>query len=358
MSSPAIKLFTHPLRYLLFPLALFYWGVIFWRNLFYTIGFFVTHRLPCRVVSIGNLSLGGTGKTPAVIYLAQLLLQHGRRVAILSRGYGRSTSGTRLVTDGQTVETDWRLVGDEPCLMARQLHGIPIVVDENRYRGGVYLFQNYDPDIILLDDAFQHRNLERDVDVVLMNALDTVADHKLFPYGRLREPWFHLRRADIIFWTKTNLASPPVLLKGRLNRLAVPNFTSRIIINPKLTGLNSDLSLEDLNQKPVLAVSAVGDPAGFGKTLRQACVNVIEQVSYTDHFNYRDADLHDLRRKLEQLGAEYIVTTEKDLLKFAVLKTAQNLPIYAIGIQFSPSPGGEQALLRLILNGATSLNTV
>ncbi|MFH1852952.1 MAG: tetraacyldisaccharide 4'-kinase [Candidatus Neomarinimicrobiota bacterium] len=236
--------------------------------------------------------------------------------------------------------------------------GIPIVVDDNRYRGGVYLSQNYEPDNILMDDAFQHRNLERDVDVVLMNALDTIAEHKLFPYGRLREPWFHLRRADIIFWTKTNLATPPVLLKGRLNRLAVPNFTSRIIINPKLTGLNSDLSLEDLNQKPVLAVSAVGDPAGFGKTLRQAGVNVIEQVSYTDHFNYRDADINDLHRKLEQLRAEYIVTTEKDLLKFAVLKTAQDLPIYAIGIQFSPSPGGEQALLRLILNGATSRNAV
>ena len=126
-------------RIFLFPLALFYWGLMFWRNLFYNIGVFVSHSLPCKVISIGNITTGGTGKTPAVIYLAKLLKNRGQRVAVLSRGYGRSTTGTVVVSTGDNKINNWKMVGEEPALLAEKLPDIPLVVDENRYRGGITL---------------------------------------------------------------------------------------------------------------------------------------------------------------------------------------------------------------------------
>ena len=116
--------------YLLFPLALFYWGVIYWRNLFYRFGFFVSHRLPCKVISIGNITTGGTGKTPTVIYFCRYLQEKGCRVAVLSRGYGRSTKGTIIASNGNGAQGTWQETGDEPHLMARKLKNVPIIVDE------------------------------------------------------------------------------------------------------------------------------------------------------------------------------------------------------------------------------------
>ena len=117
------------IKYLLFPLALFYWGIVYWRNLFYSVGFFISKKLPTKVISVGNITTGGTGKTPAVIFLTKTLSEKGIRCAILSRGYGRKTAGTQLVTDGRAPVEDWRNFGDEPSLMAKSLPGIPIVVD-------------------------------------------------------------------------------------------------------------------------------------------------------------------------------------------------------------------------------------
>mgnify|MGYP000217417798 FL=1 len=157
------------LRYVLFPLAMLFWGILFWRNLFYTFGFFVSRKLPTKVISIGNITTGGTGKTPAVIYLANILIKRGKTVAVLSRGYGRKTAGTQLVTDGNTPVLDWRNFGDEPTLISKALSGVPVVVDEKRHRGGMFLVDRFNPDVIIMDDAFQHRKLGRDIDIVLLS---------------------------------------------------------------------------------------------------------------------------------------------------------------------------------------------
>jgi tetraacyldisaccharide 4'-kinase len=335
-------------RYLLFPLALFYWGVIFWRNLFYQIGFFVTRRLPCRVISVGNLTTGGTGKTPLVMALARLLQQEGQSVAVLSRGYGRRTSGTVLVTDGTSRPERWETVGDEPYLMAHSLRGVPIVVDENRYRGGSYLVRHFAPDVIILDDAFQHRAIDRDVDVVLINSGDRRRDHKLLPYGLLREPWIHLRRADLVFLTKTNLHKPAPFLKSRLNRLPIPWYPCSVRVGTTVRGLHTvTRPVTELQGKPVLTVSAVGDPDGFERTVALTGANRVGQIVFPDHHHYTPADLRRLKRTLKQTGAEWILTTEKDLVKLEGLGT--DLPIYALPIETALSPAGRRALLNLIL---------
>ena len=125
-------------RIFLFPLALFYWGVIFWRNIFYNLGIFVSYSLPCKVISVGNITVGGTGKTPAVIYLAKLLKNNGYRVGVLSRGYGRITKGTIDLKENKNK--DWKHFGEAPLLISKKLIDVPVVVDNNRFRGGRFLF--------------------------------------------------------------------------------------------------------------------------------------------------------------------------------------------------------------------------
>lgn len=332
-------------RYSLFPLALFYWGVLFWRNLFYRIGFFVTRSLPCTVISVGNLTAGGTGKTPAVIYLARLLKSRGLRPAILSRGYGRRTSGPQLVTDGEAPPLDWSRYGDEPTLMAGALQGIPIAVDENRYRGGMFLCQRFKPQVILLDDAFQHRGLERDLDIVLINSQDDRAIHKLLPYGLLREPWYHLRRADLIFFTKANLKSPSHFLRSRARLSKVPHFLSTIEAGQELPGLKGDtLTLPEAKGKAVLALSAVGDPLGFQRTLEGIGLEVADHLAFHDHHVYTPSDLEDLRNRFQRHRAALVITTEKDLIKLRSLPRV-DFPVYALPIRFVPQPAGERAVL-------------
>ena len=333
------------LRYVLFPLAMLFWGILFWRNLFYTFGFFVSRKLPTKVISIGNITTGGTGKTPAVIYLANILIKRGKRVAVLSRGYGRKTAGTQLVTDGNTSVLDWRNFGDEPTLISKALSGVPVVVDEKRHRGGMFLVDRFNPDVIIMDDAFQHRAIERDVDIVLINSQDQRSDHKLLPYGFLREPWIHLKRAHAIIFTKTNLMKPAPFLRSMARKSRVPRFRSVLLCGP-LVSPEGEYK-EILKENSVLALSAVGDHGGFMRTLNSAGLNVVEELVFKDHHDYIQDDVELTQKHLLKSGAEYVVTTEKDMVKLDQLDLSR-IEIYSIGIEFKLSKKAENRLLEII----------
>ena len=333
------------LRYVLFPLAMLFWGILFWRNLFYTFGFFVSRKLPTKVISIGNITTGGTGKTPAVIYLANILIKRGKRVAVLSRGYGRKTAGTQLVTDGNTPALDWRNFGDEPTLISKALSGVPVVVDEKRHRGGMFLVDRFNPDVIIMDDAFQHRAIERDVDIVLINSQDQRSDHKLLPYGFLREPWIHLKRAHAIIFTKTNLMKPAPCLRSMARKSRVPRFRSVLLCGP-LVSPEGEYK-EILKENSALALSAVGDHGGFMRTLNSAGLNVVEELVFRDHHDYIQDDVELTQKHLLKSGAEYVVTTEKDMVKLDQLDLSR-IEIYSIGIEFKLSKKAENRLLEII----------
>ena len=195
----------HLIKYLLFPFSILFRLIIILRNFFYDKNLFNTTKLPCHVISIGNLNLGGTGKTPTVLYLCKFFQSNKiNDIAILSRGYKRNRNGTILVSKGNGPLEKWQNVGDEPFMMAKKTKNIPIVVDNNRSRGGFFLIKNFKPKIIILDDGFQHRSLSRDIDIVLINGLSYPSDYSFLSLSYLRETWSSLKRADAIIFTKNN----------------------------------------------------------------------------------------------------------------------------------------------------------
>ena len=306
------------------PLGVVYRFFMWVRNLFYNTGIFPSRKLPCKVISIGNINLGGTGKTPAVITLAKHFQKQGVSVAVLSRGYGRNTKKTVLVTDGNDIQSGWRSVGDEAFLMAHSLKAIPIVVDKNRFRGGGFLIKNYNPDIIILDDAFQHRHIKRDIDIVLLNCIETIENYRLIPFGNLREPLVQLKRADMIILSKTNLGDFPEDV-----HIEQPSGAPlhRAVIEPETYLLDKDKNRtpvhEFYNNKCVL-VSGVGSPEGVYKIAETLKLNVVTHLHFRDHQTYTQRDCDRINRAVRKKGGDIILTTEKDMFKLSPVSSENN----------------------------------
>ncbi len=266
------------------------------------------------MISIGNISLGGTGKTPAVISLTNHFQKQNISVAVLSRGYGRKTKNTVLVSDGKKTLSDWLLVGDEALLLANNLKSVPIVVDENRVRGGQFIVNKFNPDIIILDDGFQHRKIQRDVDIVLLNCLDSSKDYRLIPLGKLREPLAQLKRADIILWSKSNLE--------HAHKISIQPFTNAPVYESSLH-TNSHVWSRKKNKIPVhylmgkscVLVTGVGNPESVIKIAKNIGIDVRLHLQYKDHHDYSPEDLSQIQNSTKDSTSDFVLTTEKDRVK-------------------------------------------
>lgn len=322
-------------RLLLLPVALLYWGLSWWRNFFYNVNFFISRRVPVPVISIGNLSIGGTGKTPATLFVAQTLIDLGYRVGIVSRGYGRATSGTVLVSDGEQVLATPESGGDEPHLMATRLKGVPVLVDEDRYRGAAYLVERFHPDVLILDDGFQHRGLARDCDIVLLDATSPSSDYKIFPYGVLRERLQALKRASLVVWTKTHIRVPQQDLYRRIAALDVPQVQSTMEVIPQLVevGTGKQLPAGQLGKERLLAFCGIAQPRPFYHALMALGLEPEMVRYYPDHHIYTPTDLDHLSQLIDahQLVG---VTTEKDAVKLPEAFIDEHR-IYALQIEFN-----------------------
>ena len=297
-------------------------------------------RLPVPVISIGNITTGGTGKTPAVIALAMEARARGFRPCVLTRGYGGRLRGPLFVSE----ENYARDVGDEPLLIASRLHDVPVVKCPDRYKGGMFALDNLDslddqkkidglPDLFILDDGFQHRRLQRDMDVLLVSALEPFGRGRLLPAGRLREPLSGIGRADVIVITKTEATDPGAIEEIRKTIAAhnpgAPVFLSTHGPTGVLLGVSphesasprADLALIDwLKGRRVFAFSAVAGPESFIETLRQAGADVAGSRSYRDHHVFSHGDLRDIRAEAQRAGAGWIMTTEKDIMRLRALE--------------------------------------
>ncbi len=302
---------------ILYPLTFFYWIIVFCKNIFYKYGIFSSKKLPCSVISVGNLTLGGTGKTILVIYLAKLLQKKNKKVAILTRGYGRKKRGHFLVTDGQsTLENiNANYCGDEPFLMAKVLKETPIMIDKNRYRGGLNLVKKFQPDVIILDDGFQHQSIFRDLDIVLINAQDRQADHKILPVGLLREPWENINRSDVIILTKHNLKSDNSYLLKKLRNTDKTILKAHLSSQLSILCNRSQLDFNELIGKPGFIFAGIGDTKSLIKSTINLGVKISGTKFFKDHHLYNETDLKDICRAARLVDAKYLLTTEKDWVK-------------------------------------------
>jgi tetraacyldisaccharide 4'-kinase len=293
------------------------------RNSFYDRGICRVRRLRGPVVSIGNLSVGGSGKTPFVLLLGELLKARDVVFDILSRGYGRRTRGVALVDPAGSAPD----FGDEPLLLARRLK-IPVVVGEDRYEAGVFAENKFGPQLHVLDDGFQHRALERDFDIVLVTPED--ARDRLLPAGRLREPLTSLRRADAVVLTSG--ASPGSFpLDGRLV------WRARRGILPK-----------DAPSRPVV-FCAIARPQNFLLQLRAASIEPVAEAFYRDHHYYTEKDIHDLLQLRRQSEADGFVTTEKDAINLGgYLSALEPLAVVPVTMEMEGAANAVDTILRVI----------
>jgi tetraacyldisaccharide 4'-kinase len=324
-------------RALLFPLYLLslpYGAAVRLRSRFYSIGLWKTKRLPCPVISVGNITVGGTGKTPLVMALAKGLMERGIPVGVLSRGYkGKKTLG-RPVSDGKTISLSPEESGDEPFLIAASLKGIPVLVGKDRFVTGQMALQRFRVSGLLLDDGYQHLQLHRDLNILLIDSRVGFGDFHLLPRGILREPLAHLRRSHLFLLTKVERLEDCKDLEARIRRIhpSAPMFHS----NYKAVGLigpNGEWEeIESLKGKKVLSLSGIADPGHFSYLLERSGMRVAEEVVFPDHHAYGAGDLTSLLKKVNPL--EWIVTTEKDMVKLRKLKI-EGLPIRALRIEVS-----------------------
>ncbi|SVD84991.1 uncharacterized protein METZ01_LOCUS437845, partial [marine metagenome] len=257
---------------------------------------------------------GGTGKTPMVIYLATLLERSGYKPGIVSRGYGRNSRGLIVVHDGNRLLSDVDCAGDEPYLMGKQLDNIPIIVSENRITGIKTLLANSPVNIVILDDAFQHRKVKRDIDVVMISTYDKIANYQLLPWGKLREPLRSLKRAQYVIYTKTKQFQRPHLHK--IFNPYMKNSPTMSIMHPVLmkmdgAGYHKAAPID----VPVLTFCGIGNPNFFIDTVKEVGLNIAGKRIFRDHKKYNPRVLHDLSVEIQRYNCEAVVTTEKDMVK-------------------------------------------
>ena len=294
------------------------------RVLLYDLGWFAQGRLPVPVLSVGNLTLGGTGKTPVVIMLADWLLAGGKRVAILSRGYRRtSTDQYVLVSNGRDLLVGPHEAGDEAFLMARRCAKAIVAVGADRYELGDWLLNRFPIDCLVLDDGFQHRGLYRDVNLLLVDATDAAGLAALVPAGRLREPLRAAARATAIVVTRADAPSQVTevcrKLKAKLGFMPDP---IQAVFRPEslvsvVTGASQPLSWS--KGKTALLCSGVGHAGSFRSLVEGIGIRIVDEVAYADHYAYTSRDVESLSARAAELQAELVVTTEKDACKLAAL---------------------------------------
>ena len=338
------RILATPLRFLLTPLCWLYTAGVQFRNILYTRGVIKARRLPCRVISVGNIVVGGTGKTPAVIAIAKHLQRERMRVAILLRGYKRRIrEKVTIVSDGENVCASATESGDEAQMMARDLSGVPILVGKCRYLAGQVALERFKVDVLLLDDGFQHRQLARDVDILTIPATHPFGNpEKLLPAGTLREPPSALQRADLILLTHADIPDISTQIKKLIKSLA-PNVLvlesihqpihcyplvgdcQRNLLNENRLPRTDTYDIKELKGKRVLAVCGIGNPDAFVMTLMRCAVASVELLEFPDHHVYTEIDKQHIYTAFQETGADLIVTTQKDEQKLARFVRAGNV---------------------------------
>jgi tetraacyldisaccharide 4'-kinase len=324
---------------ILAPVGLLYSAVTRARLALYRRGALPVHTINAPVFSVGNITTGGTGKTPLVDWVARAAAREGRRPCVLTRGYGREDAGKRvLVSDGERVLADAHEGGDEPRLLAENLKGVAAVVsDRDRVSAAQWASENLKSDLFILDDGFQHLRLARDLDLVAVDATNPWGGGRLLPTGRLREPLKGLGRADLIILTRAEQAVDVDSLRKQIERLSGgrPVILSRTRTKAirQLDGAMTTGNALGIPFNPLAAFCAIGNPEAFFAHLRADGFVLNHTRAFPDHYVYRQSDVDALVSEAKRRGACALVTTAKDAVKLRSLNF--ELPCYVLEIELT-----------------------
>jgi len=322
---------------LLLPFSLLYGVVVTARRSFYEKGIFKSFDLGVPTISIGNITVGGTGKTPLVAFTAKVLAEKGEKVCILTRGYKRENENERvLVSNGEQILVNAKQAGDEPFELAQKLLGkAAVLADANRAKAGKWARENLDITTFVLDDAFQHRKVKRHLDIICIDATNPFGNKKLLPAGILREPLQNLNRAEVIVITRSNLIDEKEIanLKTEISKynqkakIFVAKNEIRDLIDLQEFHAKSQSFQENknlnINYSPLtahLAFCALGNSNAFFEQLRREKFSLAYTKAFPDHFFYSQRDIGELEKIAQQKGAQSLLTTAKDAIKLRDLK--------------------------------------
>lgn len=334
-------------------LSVLFKTVVSLRLFLYEAGICRRYPLGCQVISVGNITAGGTGKTPVVEIFARDLQRSGRRVAVLSRGYRKKElpwyqrlfneriEPPRVVSDGKRVLLDSEMGGDEPYMLASNLPGVVVLVDRNRVKSGRYAVKRFGCDTLILDDGFQYQKLKHRLEVVLVDKTNPFGNSQLLPRGVLREPVRNLQRADFIFITKSDGDSDA--LRARIREV---NPTAEIIecrhraryLQHVYTAERVDLAW--LKGRTVTSLSGIAVPQSFENSLRAMGARVIHCERYADHHRYHAQEIIDAVNRAADLKADALLTTEKDAVRFPRLEVTP-VPVYYLRVDIELMRGAE-----------------
>ena len=315
-----------------FPIHLFFIKI---KNLLYDFKVIKPVKISSKVISVGNVSLGGTGKTPITISIANFLQKKGLKVGIVSRGYGRKKSSNSFLVDNQ----HWTECGDEVVLLKNNLHTeIPIFVSNNKVFAAKKL-SKMGCNTIILDDGFQHRKIHRDIDIVLIGPQNQLKNRQLiYPYGSLREPLKNVKRADITIMTKKNIVKNKSILNF--------DYALDLVIKDEILSTSKNKLIKDLlKSSDNLSVCSIGDPISFSKTLESLNINIKKRLIFPDHWSFSLQDVNKINKLASKYDLHNIICTEKDYIKLIDFKKSLNISLNSIVIKHNLSKEFEEDIL-------------
>jgi len=315
----------------LLPLSAGYGLVVRMRNRFYRNGTLQSREVSAPVISVGNLTTGGTGKTPLVKWIAKQLSNSGRHVCVLTRGYGRKSTGRVIVSDGEAILADVNQAGDEALFLAEALkRNAAVICDADRAAAAQWAIENLNTDAFLLDDAFQHQRIARNLNILTIDATNPWGNRRLLPAGILREPLDSLRRADCIVLTRSDQSKQLEQIQSEIKRIGaeIPVFLSHM----KLAGLRALTQAEsDLSQIRMAAFCGVANPTSFFTLLERAGYELASKRAFRDHKNYSQYTMDRMIADARARHAQALITTAKDAVKIRSLNLP--LPCYVAEIE-------------------------
>jgi tetraacyldisaccharide 4'-kinase len=322
-------------------LSVGYRAALLARGWLYDARLLSTGRLPCPVVSLGNVTVGGSGKTPLAELAALTLVALGAAPVVVSRGYGRATRGVQVVADRQGVRLGARAAGDEPLLLAERLPGIPVIVGENRFEAGRHAVEAHGASVIVLDDGFQNRTISKNLEILAVSARAPWGNGRLFPRGQLRESLSSLRRSHLVVVTNPSGDDEvdAITRTLRLQDSPAPVVTARYeALEARRAVDGARLPLSELRGRRLLGFGGLASPRSFMETLRGLGVLLAGFVEFGDHHWYGEADLAEVTRRAGLAGAEGLITTEKDAVRLRELALPR-LPLWVLTVQMVLASG-------------------